>query len=178
MRRCSVAAEVLLNVFHLCVHTGGHHLSIDYLLHNGLHPPFNMGFVLFNLFLDFGDDHHLLFFILSPLLHLSLQQPPVLCDLQLQPHLDVQQLAVLGLLLLDRGSELLQLRLQHVNAVLQLAKLKAVSSFNLSYVLLQALNLQGREEVCDDCSQKTTLKGYKVNLWVCLKSFSCIKMYI
>lgn len=40
------------------------------------------------------------------------QQPPVLCNLQLQPHLDVQQQLEVSLLLLNAGVELLQLFLQ------------------------------------------------------------------
>ena len=41
-----MAAEVLLNVLHLGVDAGGHHLSIDNLLHDGLHPPLDVGFTL------------------------------------------------------------------------------------------------------------------------------------
>lgn len=40
------------------------------------------------------------------------QQPPVLCNLHLQPHLDVQQHLVVSLLLLNADPELLQLCLQ------------------------------------------------------------------
>lgn len=45
-------------------------------------------------------------------LEVPFQQPPVLCDLYLQPHLDVQQQLVVALLLLHGELELLQLCLQ------------------------------------------------------------------
>lgn len=75
-------------------------------------------------------------------MQLSLQQPPILSNLQLQPHLDVQQQVVLGLLLLEGDSQLLQLCLQHVDAHLQLAELNAVSIPHSFKILLQALHLQ------------------------------------
>ena len=77
----------------------------------------------------------LLFLFNAYFLVLSVQQPPVLGDLQLQPHFDVQQQVVLTLLLLDGKPELLQLRLQRVDGDLHLAELTAKSMIHLFQVL-------------------------------------------
>ncbi|TNN71244.1 hypothetical protein EYF80_018592 [Liparis tanakae] len=89
----------------------------------------------FNIYLDVGGD---------PIGRT--QQPPVLGDLHLQPGLDVQQHLVVVLLLLHRDSQLLQLRLQHVDGHLQLAELDAVLTLHFFQVLLQALILRDRRE--------------------------------
>lgn len=58
----------------------------------------------------------------------SIQQSPVLDDLQFQSHLDVQQQVVLPSLLSQRVSQLLQLHLHHVDGQLELAELNAEST--------------------------------------------------
>ena len=75
---------------------------------------------------------------LSPHASLSVQEPAVLCDLHLQPHLDVQQELVLGGLLLDADTELLELGLQAVDMQLELAQLQAIAATHLRQLLLQA----------------------------------------
>lgn len=70
----------------------------------------------------------LFLFSFSPLIQPSIQQSPVLGDLHFQPHLDVQQQVVLAFLVLEGGSQLLQLHLQSVDGQLQLAELNAVST--------------------------------------------------
>lgn len=54
----------------------------------------------------------------SPVI-LSIQQPPVLCDLHLQPGLEVEQHVVLLLVLGDAGVQLGQLSLQACDHVLE-----------------------------------------------------------
>lgn len=79
---------------------------------------------------------------------LSVQQPPVLSDLHLQPHLDVQQDPVLDLLLIDGDLQPLQFHLQRVDAELQLAELGVEPHIGLLQSPLSALNLQGGGERC------------------------------
>lgn len=88
----------------------------------------------------------LFLFVMPGLVQLSVQQPPVLSNLQFQPHLDVQQQVVIRLLLLEGDFQLLQLDLQHVDGPLQLAELTTVSTLHFLHILLHALNLQNRQE--------------------------------
>lgn len=55
---------------------------------------------------------HFKILVLKLSLFFSIQQPPVLCNLQFQPHLDVQQKSVLSLLLLDGKFQLLHFHFQ------------------------------------------------------------------
>lgn len=77
------------------------------------------------------------------LIGFSIQQTAVLGNLPFQPHLEVQQQVVLGLLLLDGHFELLQLHLQVVDGQLQLAELIAVPHLGVGEVLAEAFDLDG-----------------------------------
>ena len=68
---------------------------------------------------------------------LSVQQPPVLGDLHLQPSLDVQEHAVLAGLPLDVRLHATQLLLQAVDHALELVQLHAVAGLCLIQLSLQ-----------------------------------------
>ena len=81
---------------------------------------------------------------------LSIQQPPVLCDLYLQPGLDVKKLLVIGGLPLDVNPHLAELTLQDVDPILELAQLHAVAGLGLTQCALQGRFLQrtqNKEEI-------------------------------
>lgn len=82
---------------------------------------------------------------LSPLI-LSLEQPPVLCDLQLQPGLEVQQHVVLVLVAGDTGVELGQLCLQAGDHALEAGELCRVARLRLCQGALQGRFLLGSQE--------------------------------
>lgn len=77
---------------------------------------------------------------------LSIQQPSVLSDLQLQPGLDVEQHLVFTGLPLNVSLHLTQLALQAVNDGLELVQLQAVAGLRLSKLALQGSFLQEEEK--------------------------------
>lgn len=68
---------------------------------------------------------------------LSVQQPPVLCDLQLQPGLEVQQHVVLLLVVGDVGVELGELELQASHHALEPCQLSRVALLGVCQGALQ-----------------------------------------
>lgn len=68
---------------------------------------------------------------------LPIQQPPVLCNFQLQPGLEVQQHVVLLLVAGNVGVELGQLSLQACDPVLEACELCSVACLSLCQSALQ-----------------------------------------
>ena len=81
--------------------------------------------------------------------HLSVQQPPVLCDLHLQPGLDVQQHLVLVSLALQVVPQLGQLLLHGQHLPLVPGQHAAVSAVGFGERSLQRRFLTGRKKPCE-----------------------------
>lgn len=77
---------------------------------------------------------------------LSIQQPSVLSDLQLQPGLDVEQHLVISGLPLNVHLHLTQLALPAVNEGLELVQLQVVAGLRLSKLALQGSFLREEEK--------------------------------
>lgn len=75
---------------------------------------------------------HILIMNKYNLLHVSVQQPPVLCNLHLQPDLDVQQHLVLIALPVNVGAHLAYVHLQDTDDGLKLGQFEAVAGLCVS----------------------------------------------
>lgn len=101
----------------------------------------------------------------------SVQQPPVLCDLHLQPSLDVQQQLVLLPLPLDVHLHLAEICLQVVDHALQLVQVEVVAALCLPQLAFQGSSLpwalQVQEEGLADSflPQRLPFMSWVRNVW-------------